>query len=80
VIVDIMLWLGYMLEIPFRFPYTDCMKIRKGMSIQTDEGEFVIRHINRSIKPALVMLTEKYKPRFGKKIYIRENCFQYTSV
>jgi hypothetical protein len=48
-------------------------KIRKGMTVQTPDGEYVIRHINRMMSPALVMLTEKYKPKFGRKIYIRAN-------
>jgi hypothetical protein len=48
------------------------------MTVETDNQEFVIRHINRSIKPALVMLTEKYKPKFGRKIYIRENALHYS--
>jgi hypothetical protein len=47
------------------------MKIKVGTTVETEIGQFVIRHINRSIKPALVMLTEKYKPKFGKKIYVR---------
>ena len=54
-------------------------KIRKGMTVQTPDCEYVIRHINRSITPALVMMTEKYKPKFGKKMYTRENLLVYTN-
>lgn len=53
-------------------------KIYKGMTVQTPNGEYVIRHINRMITPALVMLTEKYKKKFGRKMYIRENLLQYS--
>jgi hypothetical protein len=49
------------------------MKIKKGLSVSTPDGVYIIRHINRSMTPALVMLTEKHKPKFGRKIYIREN-------
>jgi hypothetical protein len=53
------------------------MKIKKGMTVQTPDGVYIIRHINRSITPALVMLTEKHKPKFGRKMYIRENLLVY---
>jgi hypothetical protein len=49
------------------------MKIKKGLSVSTPDGVYIVRHINRSMTPALVMLTEKHKPKFGRKIYIREN-------
>jgi hypothetical protein len=55
------------------------MKLKVGTTVETVDGPYVIRHINRSMKPALVMMTEKYKPKFGKKIYIRENNLAYDS-
>jgi len=55
------------------------MKIKVGTTVETVQGNFVIRHINRSIRPALVMMTEKYKPKFGKKIYTRENLLTFSS-
>jgi hypothetical protein len=54
------------------------MKIKVGTTVETMKGAYVIRHINRSMKPALVMMTEKYRPKFGKKIYIRESALEYT--
>jgi hypothetical protein len=53
------------------------MKIKKGLTVSTPDGEYVIRHINRSMTPALVMLTEKYKKNPGRRIYIRENLLSY---
>jgi hypothetical protein len=53
-------------------------KIRKGMTVETVDGVYIIRHINREITPALVMLTEKHKPKFGRKMYVRENCLQHS--
>jgi len=49
------------------------------MTVEAVDGKYVIRHINRSVKPALVMLTEKYKPKFGKKMYVRENLFTFSN-
>ena len=42
------------------------------------KGDYVVRHINRSVKPALIMLTEKYKKKLGKRIYIRESALEYN--
>jgi hypothetical protein len=53
------------------------MKIKKGMTVQTPDGLFVIRHINRAMTPALVMLTEKYKHKSGRRVYIRENNLEH---
>lgn len=69
---------GIKLVFLIRFLYTERMKIKVGMTVETMEGNFVIRHINRSMTPALVMMTEKYKPKFGKKIYIRESALEYN--
>ena len=54
------------------------MKIKVGMTVETADCVFVIRHINRTIKPALVMMTEKYKPKFGRKMYTRENLLTFS--
>jgi hypothetical protein len=54
------------------------MKIKVGTTVETMGGKYVVRHINRSITPALVMLTEKYKSKLGKRIYVRENLFEFT--
>jgi hypothetical protein len=52
-------------------------KIKIGLTVSTPDGKYVIRHINRSMTPALVMLTEKYKKNLGRRIYIRENLLEY---
>ena len=52
--------------------------LRKGLTVQTDEGPYIISHINRMISPPLVMLTEKYKGKFGRRIYIRANNLEYS--
>ena len=64
----------------FQTSHNHCMKnkARKGMTVQTPDGEYVVRHINRSMTPALVMLTEKYKHKLGRRIYVRENNLQYS--
>ena len=54
------------------------MKIRVGQTVETIDGLYVIRHINRAITPALVLLSEKYKGRNGRRIYIRENRLEYS--
>jgi hypothetical protein len=55
------------------------MKIKKGMTVQMPDGEYVVRHINRMITPALVMLTEKYKKKLGRRMYVRENLFKFVN-
>ena len=56
------------------------MKIKVGMTIKTNDGTYIIRHINRFMTPALVMLTEKYKKKgTGKRMYTRENFFKYSA-
>jgi len=56
------------------------MKIKKGSTVQTIDGAYVVRDINRSITPALVMLTEKYKKKgMGRHIYVRENYLEYLN-
>jgi hypothetical protein len=56
------------------------MKIKKGSTVQTIDGTYVVRDINRSITPALVMLTEKYKKKgMGRHIYVRENYLEYLN-
>lgn len=54
------------------------MKIKVGTTVETMKGDYVVRHINRSVKPALIMLTEKYKKKLGKRIYIRESALEYN--
>lgn len=68
------------LVVPFQTLYTEYMRIKKGMTVQTADGLFVIRHINRAVTPALVMITEKYK-KFSeseRRIYIRENNLEHS--
>ena len=55
------------------------MKIKKGMTVQTPDGVYVVRHINRMCTPALVMLTEKYKKKLGRRMYMRENLFKFIN-
>jgi hypothetical protein len=55
------------------------LKLKVGATVETMDGKYVIRHINKSMKPALVMMTEKYKPKFGKKVYTRENLLTFSS-
>ena len=52
--------------------------LRKGLTVETVDGPYIINHINRMISPPLVMLTEKYKGKFGRKIYTRANNLQYS--
>ena len=47
------------------------------MTVETENGEYVVRHINRMVKPALVLMSEKHKGMRGNRIYIRENNLQY---
>ena len=55
-------------------------KIKKGMTVETNDGAYIIRDINRSMTPALVMLTEKYKKKgTGKRMYTRENFFKNSA-
>jgi len=55
-------------------------KIKKGMTVETVDGKYIIRDINRSMTPALVMLTEKYKKRgTGRRMYMRENLFEFVN-
>jgi len=53
--------------------------LRKGLTVQTVDGPYIIRHISRNITPPLVMLTEKHKPRGGRKIYVRANVLEYSN-
>jgi hypothetical protein len=56
------------------------MKIKKGMTIETTDGKYIVRNINRSMTPALVMLTEKYKKKgTGRRMYTRENLFEFVN-
>ena len=55
------------------------MKVKKGMTVETPDGVYVVRHINRMITPALVMLTEKYKKKLGRRMYVRENLFNFNN-
>jgi hypothetical protein len=56
------------------------MKIKIGMTIETVDGKYIIRYINRSMTPALIMLTEKYKKKgMGRRIYVRENLFEFIN-
>jgi hypothetical protein len=53
------------------------MKIKLGMTVITPDGTYIIKRINRKVKPALVLLTEKYRKKsFGRRIYTRENLLQ----
>jgi len=55
------------------------MKIKIGQTVETVDGKYIIKNINKSMTPALVMLTEKYKRMGqGKRIYIRENLLEYS--
>jgi hypothetical protein len=55
-------------------------KIKKGMTVETNDGAYIIRDINRSMTPALVMLTEKYKKKgIGRRMYVRENLFKFIN-
>ena len=56
------------------------MKIKVGMTIKTNDGTYIIRHINRFMTPALVMLTEKYKKKgMGRRMYVRENLLKFIN-
>ena len=56
------------------------MKIKLGMTVVTSDGNYVIKYINREVKPALVLLTEKYKKKgFGRRMYTRENLLIQTN-
>ena len=56
------------------------MKIKVGMTIKTNDGTYIIRDINRSMTPALIMLTEKYKKKgMGRRMYVRENLFKFIN-
>ena len=55
-------------------------KIKKGMTVETNDGAYIIRDINRSMTPALVMLTEKYKKKgMGRRMYVRENLLKFIN-
>ena len=50
------------------------------MTVETNDGAYIIRDINRSMTPALVMLTEKYKKKgMGRRMYVRENLLKFIN-
>jgi len=51
--------------------------LRKGLTVETPEGHYIIRDIDRSMTPPLVLMTEKHKGMQGRKIYIRANALQH---
>ncbi len=50
--------------------------LRKGLTVDTSDGLYVIRHVDRNMTPPLIMLTKKHKGMHGRKIYVRANALE----